>query len=65
MMMSRHAGKTVTKKIILFRNNSKEEFFIELKWFALVNTRDALANCARRKRDLEQNKTHVKVFWTS
>ena len=26
---------------------------------ARVNTRDALANCARRKRDLEQNKTHV------
>ena len=44
---------------------SKEDFFSELKWLALVNTRDALANCARRKRDLEQNKSRVKVFWTS
>ena len=52
-------------KIILFRNNSKEEFFIESKWLVRVNTSDALANCARRKRDLEKNKSRVKVFWTS
>ena len=53
------------QKIILFRNNSKEDYFFELKWLVRVNTSDALANCARRKQDLEQNKTRVKVFWTS